>query len=387
MGISSTTQLLANSSEETPVSSPLAPVSLLGSSKGEDQNQKAVTKTEKVQAVLKRIRQGISSTTQLLANSSEETPVSSPLAPVSLLGSSKGEEQNQKAVTKAEKVQAVLKRIRQGISSTTQLLANSSEETPVSSPLAPVSLLGSSKGEDQNQKAVTKAEKVQAVLKGIKQGISSTTQLLANSSEETPVSSPLAPVSLLGSSKGEDQNQKAVTKAEKVQAVLKGIKQGISSTTQLLANSSEETPVSSPLAPVSLLGSSKGEDQNQKAVTKAEKVQAVLKGIKQLLANSSEETPVSSPLAPVSLLGSSKGEDQNQKAVTKAEKVQALLKGIKQGISSTTQLLANSSEETPVSSPLAPVLLLGSSKGEEQNQKAVTKAEKVQAVLKGIRQV
>lgn len=57
------------------------------------------------------------------------------------------------------------------------------------------------------------------------QGISSSTQLLANSSEETPVLSPLAPVSLLGSSEGEDQKQKAVTKAEKVQAVLKGIKQ------------------------------------------------------------------------------------------------------------------------------------------------------------------
>ncbi|TKY65511.1 50S ribosomal protein L22 [Spatholobus suberectus] len=57
------------------------------------------------------------------------------------------------------------------------------------------------------------------------QGISSSAQLLANSSEETPVLSPLAPVSLLGSSKGEDQKQKAVTKPEKVQAVLKGIKQ------------------------------------------------------------------------------------------------------------------------------------------------------------------
>ncbi|RDX83215.1 rplV [Mucuna pruriens] len=57
------------------------------------------------------------------------------------------------------------------------------------------------------------------------QGISSSTWLLANSSEETPVLSPLAPVSLLDSSKGEDQKQKAVTKKEKVQAILKGIKQ------------------------------------------------------------------------------------------------------------------------------------------------------------------
>ncbi|KAK7340199.1 hypothetical protein VNO77_20896 [Canavalia gladiata] len=57
------------------------------------------------------------------------------------------------------------------------------------------------------------------------QGISSTTWLLANSSEEAPISSPLAPVPLLGSSKGEDQKQKAATKPEKVQAILKGIKQ------------------------------------------------------------------------------------------------------------------------------------------------------------------
>jgi len=44
----------------------------------------------------------------------------------------------------------------------------------------------------------------------------------------------------------------------------------------------------------------------------------------------SEETPVLSPLVPVSSLGSSKGEYQKQKAVTKPEKVQAILKGIKQ---------------------------------------------------------
>ncbi|KAL2330379.1 hypothetical protein Fmac_017960 [Flemingia macrophylla] len=56
-------------------------------------------------------------------------------------------------------------------------------------------------------------------------GVSSSPQLQANSSEETPVSSPLVPVSLLGSSNGEDKKEKAITKAEKVQAVLKGIKQ------------------------------------------------------------------------------------------------------------------------------------------------------------------
>ncbi|KAE9613816.1 putative ribosomal protein L22/L17 [Lupinus albus] len=60
------------------------------------------------------------------------------------------------------------------------------------------------------------------------QGISTTTHLLASSSEpeQTPISSPLAPISLLGASKGEqDQNQKPLAKKDKVQAVLKGIKQ------------------------------------------------------------------------------------------------------------------------------------------------------------------
>ncbi|KAL9315068.1 hypothetical protein ACSQ67_016069 [Phaseolus vulgaris] len=52
--------------------------------------------------------------------------------------------------------------------------------------------------------------------------------------------------------------------------------------------------------------------------------------LRTFLANSSEETPVLSPLVPVSSLGSSKGEDQKQKAVTKPEKVQAILKEIKQ---------------------------------------------------------
>lgn len=49
-------------------------------------------------------------------------------------------------------------------------------------------------------------------------------------------------------------------------------------------------------------------------------------------------------------------------------------------------MLKNSSEDAVVSSPLVPVSLLGNSKGEEPNQKAITKAEKVQAVLKGINQ-
>ncbi|KAL5101002.1 hypothetical protein RYX36_005329 [Vicia faba] len=44
-------------------------------------------------------------------------------------------------------------------------------------------------------------------------------------------------------------------------------------------------------------------------------------------------------------------------------------------------------QDAAVSSPLVPVSLLGSSKGEEPNQKAITKAEKFQAVLKGIEQV
>jgi hypothetical protein len=59
------------------------------------------------------IFQGISSSTLLLKNSTEEAPVSSPLVPISSFGSSKAEEQNQKAITKAEKVQAVLKKIKQ----------------------------------------------------------------------------------------------------------------------------------------------------------------------------------------------------------------------------------------------------------------------------------
>lgn len=57
--------------------------------------------------------QGISSSTQLLKNSSEETPVSSPLVPVSSFGSSQGQEQNTQAIAKADKVQAILKKIKQ----------------------------------------------------------------------------------------------------------------------------------------------------------------------------------------------------------------------------------------------------------------------------------
>ncbi|KAL2319466.1 hypothetical protein Fmac_028435 [Flemingia macrophylla] len=54
--------------------------------------------------------------------------------------------------------------------------------------------------------------------------VSSTNSLVIT---KTPVSSPLVPVSLLGSSNGEDQKEKTITKVEKVQAVLKGIKQEI----------------------------------------------------------------------------------------------------------------------------------------------------------------
>ncbi|KAF7113570.1 hypothetical protein RHSIM_RhsimUnG0113000 [Rhododendron simsii] len=47
-------------------------------------------------------------------------------------------------------------------------------------------------------------------------------------------------------------------------------------------------------------------------------------------------------------------------------------------------MLASSSDETPISSPLTPVLALGSGKPEEQ--KVLSKPSKVQAVLKGIKQ-
>lgn len=55
-----------------------------------------------------------------------------------------------------------------------------------------------------------------------------------------------------------------------------------------------------------------------------------------------------------------------------------------QGISNSRKLLADSSEEQPVSSPFTPMLALESGKTE---QKAVSKPEKVQAVLKGIKMV
>ncbi|XP_031279854.1 uncharacterized protein LOC116138284 [Pistacia vera] len=53
-------------------------------------------------------------------------------------------------------------------------------------------------------------------------------------------------------------------------------------------------------------------------------------------------------------------------------------------ISSSRQLLAESSNETPISSPLTPVLAIDSGKTDEQ--KVVVKPSKVQAVLKGIKQ-
>ena len=58
-----------------------------------------------------------------------------------------------------------------------------------------------------------------------------------------------------------------------------------------------------------------------------------------------------------------------------------------QGISSSRKLLAESSEEAAIPSPLTPVLAISSGKGEDQNQKAVSKPSTVQAVLKGIKQV
>ncbi|XP_021724528.1 54S ribosomal protein L22, mitochondrial-like [Chenopodium quinoa] len=60
------------------------------------------------------------------------------------------------------------------------------------------------------------------------QGISTSRTLLANSpSDATPISSPLIPISAAGSGKTDDQteNQAVKPKPEKVQAILKGIKQ------------------------------------------------------------------------------------------------------------------------------------------------------------------
>ncbi|PON91686.1 Ribosomal protein [Trema orientale] len=56
------------------------------------------------------------------------------------------------------------------------------------------------------------------------------------------------------------------------------------------------------------------------------------------------------------------------------------------GISSSRKLLADSSEEAPIRSPLTPVLALNSGKTEDEQQKAVSKPSKVQAVLKNIKQ-
>ncbi|KAK9277131.1 hypothetical protein L1049_006670 [Liquidambar formosana] len=55
-----------------------------------------------------------------------------------------------------------------------------------------------------------------------------------------------------------------------------------------------------------------------------------------------------------------------------------------QGISSSRKLLVDSSDIEPIPSPLTP--LLASSSGKTENQKAVSKPTKVQAVLKGIKQ-
>ncbi|KAK2979278.1 hypothetical protein RJ640_029213, partial [Escallonia rubra] len=57
--------------------------------------------------------------------------------------------------------------LRQGFTSSRKLLADSSDATPIPSPLTPVLALGS--GQSEAQKAASKPAKVQAVLKGIKQ--------------------------------------------------------------------------------------------------------------------------------------------------------------------------------------------------------------------------
>uniref|UniRef100_A0A5B7BSQ7 Large ribosomal subunit protein uL22c n=1 Tax=Davidia involucrata TaxID=16924 RepID=A0A5B7BSQ7_DAVIN len=54
------------------------------------------------------------------------------------------------------------------------------------------------------------------------------------------------------------------------------------------------------------------------------------------------------------------------------------------GFSSSRKLLADLADATPIPSPLTPVLALNS--GTTENQKAVSKPSKVQAVLKGIKQ-
>ncbi|KAF7149398.1 hypothetical protein RHSIM_Rhsim03G0061600 [Rhododendron simsii] len=58
---------------------------------------------------------------------------------------------------------------------------------------------------------------------------------------------------------------------------------------------------------------------------------------------------------------------------------------LKEQFSASRTLLASSSDEIPISSPLTPVLALGSGKPEEE--KVLSKPSKVQAVLKGIKQL
>ncbi|XP_061359201.1 uncharacterized protein LOC133303326 [Gastrolobium bilobum] len=111
----------------------------------------------------------------------------------------------------------ILRRIHKGVDHTNHSASN-----------LVISRLGSSFSQGQLQRAYTTT--LPSISRPIyhylrHQGISSSTQLLVDLSEKTAVSSPLVPVSFLGSTKGEDQKQKAVTKPEKVQAILKGIKQ------------------------------------------------------------------------------------------------------------------------------------------------------------------
>ncbi|KAL5543610.1 hypothetical protein UlMin_007394 [Ulmus minor] len=56
------------------------------------------------------------------------------------------------------------------------------------------------------------------------------------------------------------------------------------------------------------------------------------------------------------------------------------------GISTTRKLLADLSNETLVRSPLTPALALNNGKSEDQDQKVVSKPDKVQAMLKCIKQ-
>ena len=58
-----------------------------------------------------------------------------------------------------------------------------------------------------------------------------------------------------------------------------------------------------------------------------------------------------------------------------------------QGISTTRKLLADLSDETLVRSPLTSALALNNGKSEDQDQKVVSKPDKVQFVLKCIKQI